>query len=461
MLRRVAMKNSELFFSTLIVLLLTFTLLFFSNEQITLLLPLITIISISFFTLFMLIRREGKIEIFDAGALLIAITALYCSFPLISFAINGFELTPFVDNRLKQQAMTATKMGLFAWNHVTYFAALSFSYLYFRPRQTIHFGVNNLRPINEAEIFIGLVFMAALTAWSIIIPILFGDTFPYFITQLNNNFAALFFVMSIWFFVIAATKWNNNFIKILLFIYILFEFIKLVLGMSGRTWFALHMLAFAMVYHKLINPFSTRQVIVYGSLFLTLFLLFGFIRTGQASLLTIGVGFFTGNEEFTSLFATAYDVNSLIESGEVQEVPLAVWSFDFNQLIPSQFLPFEKIAQTDWYLVLRGWQDDGIGLGFGAIAQGMIGWGKLDLLLRGIVTGAFFGYLHRLINRANISIWTIILYVFLAIKGYNTYRNGTGYILYFIVYQYLPCFLLVKFFLISSNPHSKKLTAYN
>ena len=65
-------------------------------------------------------RVEGKIELFDAGALLIAITSLYSIFPLMSFAFNGFETTVLVDNRFKENQMTASKMGLFAWNHVIY-----------------------------------------------------------------------------------------------------------------------------------------------------------------------------------------------------------------------------------------------------------------------------------------------------------------------------------------------------
>ena len=123
------MKFSEFFYCCVIFLFLSYVFVFLNQEQTALLIPLISLVSIGFFALFYLMRVEGKIELFDAGALLIAITSLYSIFPLMSFAFNGFETTVLVDNRFKENQMTASKMGLFAWNHVIYLASLTFSYL--------------------------------------------------------------------------------------------------------------------------------------------------------------------------------------------------------------------------------------------------------------------------------------------------------------------------------------------
>jgi len=360
---------------------------------------------------------------------------------------------------MKEHAMTSTKMGFFAWNHVVYLLSLALSYLYFRPRdKNIDFKSQRLSAVTPAEILIGFIFMIFLSLYSIVIPIIFGDAPPHFIKQLSNNFSSLFFVMSVWFFAVTLIKSDNGLFRLALIIYLLFEFTKLVLGFSGRTWFALHVLAFALMYHRIIKPFSTKKVLIFAPTFIIVFLLFGYIATGQASVISVGVGFLTGNEEFTAIFNTAYDVYALQELGKIEEIPLAVTTFDINNLIPSQLLPFEKIAQTDWYLIQKGLQDSGIGLGFGAIAQGVLGFGKVDLFLRGIVTGAFFAYLHKKVNKDSISLWTIVLYVFLTISCYQTIRAGTGYILYFIVYQFLPCFLLIRFLLISANPNAAKLS---
>ncbi len=453
-----SVKKSELIFLLSVAFFLAYIFLTFNLNEINLLLPLTAIISIGLISLFVLIRREGRIEIFDSGLILIGITTLYSSFPLFSLAMNGFEITPLVDNRLKEHAVTASEMGAFAWNHVVYLLSLSFSYLYFRPRKkNIDFNNQNLNTISPAEILIGFIFMIILSLYQVLIPIIFGDSQPYFIKQLTNNFASLFFVMSIWFFAVTLIKRDNSLFRLALVIYLLFEFTKLLLGMSGRTWFALHVIAFALIYHRVIRPFSTKEILFFAPTFIIVFLLFGFIATGQVSVISAGVGFLTGNEEFTAIFSTAYDIHMLQSLGTLDEIPLAVLTFDINNLIPSQLLPFEKIAQTDWYLIEKGLQDDGVGLGFGAIAQGVIGLGKIDLFLRGIITGAFFAYLHKLVNKDSINLWTLVLYIFLAINCYQTVRAGTGYILYFIIYQYLPCFLLIRFLLISANPNVARL----
>ena len=126
------MKFSEFFYCCVIFLFLSYVFVFLNQEQTALLIPLISLVSIGFFCPILFNESRRKIELFDAGALLIAITSLYSIFPLMSFAFNGFETTVLVDNRFKENQMTASKMGLFAWNHVIYLASLTFSYLYFR-----------------------------------------------------------------------------------------------------------------------------------------------------------------------------------------------------------------------------------------------------------------------------------------------------------------------------------------
>jgi hypothetical protein len=457
----IKLKKSEITFGASLLFFLFFTFFSFEQNQIDLLLPLVAIISIGFLVLFNLIRREGAIEIYDAGALLIAITILYSFYPLFSFAMNNFETTIMSDNRLKVHGVTSSDMGYFAWNHVVYLISLSVSYLYFRPRKTVLFTNQNLKPVSSAEVAIGFLLMLFLSLYQVVIPALFGDTPPYIIKQLNNNFSALFFVMSIWFFAITLTRIDNNFFKIFLILYITFELIKVITGLSGRSWFVIHIIALALIYHRLIKPFSTKQLVVYIFLFLVVFLLAGFVKTSQASSISGVLGFFTGNEEFTAVFTTAYDLH--IQKNVLQtvgEIPFAVSTFDFNNIIPSQFLPFEKMSQAQWYLYINGWENDGVGFAFGAISQGILGWGKLDLLIRGLVTGTFFGFLHRTVNNKNVSIWSLVFYVFIAIKGYQTFRAGTGYILYFVVYQFLPCYLLIKFLLISSSKRAVNLSKY-
>ena len=77
------------------------------SEHFLLLVSMFSIIIIGFVFIFYLIRIEGRLEVFDAGAILIGITILYSVFPLISFAINGFEVNLFTEGRLRSYGISS------------------------------------------------------------------------------------------------------------------------------------------------------------------------------------------------------------------------------------------------------------------------------------------------------------------------------------------------------------------
>ena len=59
-----------------------------------------------------------------------------------------------------------------------------------------------------------------------------------------------------------------------------------------------------------------------------------------------------------------------------------------------------KIDPADWYLEVVGIQGTGQGLMFGVIAQSIIGWGAVELALRGIALGTLFALMHRAVGFA-------------------------------------------------------------
>ena len=426
------------------------------SEHFFLLFSMFSLITVGLVFLFYLIRIEGRLEVFDAGAILIAITILYSFFPLLSFAVNGFEVNIFTEGRLRSYRISSQEMAEHSVNHLIYIFALTLSYMYFRPQKNlISFENQSFEPINSSEIFIGILFYIALNVALTLLLYAFPENPPYFVRQILNNFSALTFVMSIWFFALTLINRKNKFFASLLFIYLFYEFAKVILGLSGRSWFFIHMLGLFFLYHRIVKPFSGNQIFYIFLIALSSFLLFGYIRTGQASILSVA-GFFTGNEEFSSLFATSYDLKIRLQEFSINEtVPFSVTNFDYIALIPSQFLPFEKIDGPSWYIKLIGLQGTGYGAGFGVISQSIVGFGKVELIIRGILIGFIFSSLHRFVTRKKISIWRLVIYTYFAIQSYHIMRNGTGYLLYFFVYFILPCFFVLKFFSFSSRRFSK------
>lgn len=439
------------------ILTIIFVSLFFAfSEHLFLLVSMFSIITIGLVFLFYLIRIEGRLEVFDAGAILIGITILYSVFPLLSFALNGFEVNLFTEGRLRDYRISSQEMAEHSLNHLIYILSLTISYMFFRPyKNLMAFEKQTFEPINSSEIFIGIIFYVSLNIILTLLVYAFPEDPPYFVRQILNNFSALTFVMSIWFFALTLMNRKNKLFASLLFIYIFYEFIKVISGLSGRTWFFIHMLGLFFLYHRIVKPFSARQIFYLFFIALASFLFFGYIRTGQTSILGVA-GFFTGNEEFSSLFATSYDLKIRLQDMPVNEtVPFSVTNFDYIALIPSQLLPFEKIDGASWYIKLIGLEGTGYGAGFGVISQALVGFGKLELILRGILIGFIFASLHRFVTQNEISIWRLVIYTYFAIQSYHIMRNGTGYLLYFFVYFILPCLFVLKFFTFSSRRFPK------
>ena len=105
------------------------------SEHLFLLISMFLIISVGLLFLLYLVRIEGKLEVFDAGAILIAITILYSLFPLFSFAVNGFEVNIFTEGRLRGYRISSQEMAEHSLNHLFFILALTFSYMFFRPKK--------------------------------------------------------------------------------------------------------------------------------------------------------------------------------------------------------------------------------------------------------------------------------------------------------------------------------------
>ena len=154
--------------------------------------------------------------------------------------------------------------------------------------------------------------------------------------------------------------------------------------------------------------------------------------------------FFSGSNEFTSLFGTNWDLYHRKEIIGSLVVPWQVYWDDLFYLIPSQWLPFEKLSLSQWYLQVIDQYGKGIGFAFGVISQGIVGGGLLELFLRGLLTGFLFAKFHGWYVKRTHLLWALVTYVFIAVKSYYIYRASTAYIFYFVIYHLIPTYLGIK-----------------
>jgi hypothetical protein len=176
-----------------------------------------------------------------------------------------------------------------------------------------------------------------------------------------------------------------------------------------------------------------------GILFLSLLLGYGYFRSYSDS-----IDFSTANE-FQVLMATALHVRDLIESG-LTAPPQVSWS-EVLMLVPQQLLPIEKIDPSNWYLLVSGFADSGSGFMFGVQSQAEIGWGNLELFVRGVVLALVLGFLHRKYSKRPLSFLLLVSYIWLLTTIYYSYRAGTFYWVTFVIFRlliFIGAFLVLR-----------------
>jgi hypothetical protein len=110
-------------------------------------------------------------------------------------------------------------------------------------------------------------------------------------------------------------------------------------------------------------------------------------------------------------------------------------------LVPSQILPITKADPCVGYPVV-----DGIGVGcvLSVISQAVIGFDRIELVVRGLVLGLLFALIHRWYARRQDGYWPTVFYLCLCIWCYYTFRGSTFYFAYYVLYRFLPLVIGVR-----------------
>ena len=119
-------------------------------------------------------------------------------------------------------------------------------------------------------------------------------------------------------------------------------------------------------------------------------------------------------------------------------MPWQIYVSDLYFPVPSQLLPFDKIDPSTWYIDVIGETGSGNGYMFGVMSQAVVGLDWAELVLRGVVLALVLAVLQRWYVRRADGFWPTLLYVFVGIWTYYTFRASTFYGAYFVVYHFLP-----------------------
>ncbi len=239
--------------------------------------------------------------------------------------------------------------------------------------------------------------------------------------------------------------------RLLIFAWLAVEAIIVVGGLGSRSPLVFLVLMIGILYDRFVKRIRPLVALTGAVLFLAGYTIFGFVR-GYSSPEGSNATLLTANNEFEAMFANAFDLYRRAENGTLPPVPPQVRFHDFVAPIPSQILPFEKLDESTWYARVLGIETTGAAYAFGVMAEGAIGWGVLELLLKGMLTGYLLARLQRWYKSNSSKYWVVVIYVYLEVSCYWLFRAGCFYLMPLVLFNVLPFYVAVRLLSARSKP---------
>lgn len=424
--------------------------------------PMLVMANVSVWFVVTLWNRDRALPVFELGPILVAVTVLYAAYPLFAFLMSGSAWTLASDNRLRHWHPDAETLGTFAWGQAGYLISFVAAYLLVRGRAFVR--SDSMRSLSRSATLVVLWLFLVLTTYFAVLSVIYGVTYdpsyrdvrsglvgvprdlPHVLQQFSHNLKGILVILKLCLIAVLVNRWRSPGWRTLLLSWLGIELVATGLGMGARTEAVTLLMAAGLLYHRLVHPLNARVVVVACGGLVAVVLLYGFSRDFASTRVGVGTtaSYWSAANEFQILLGTAYDLHMRQLTGELGPVPWQVYASDALLLIPGQLLPVSKIDPADWYLGVLGYEGRWLGLMFGVTAQAVIGYGWIELVARGAVLGALFALIHRWYVRRARSFWASLLYLYICVWSYYTFRASSFYFLYFILYRFLPTMFLVR-----------------
>jgi hypothetical protein len=430
-----------------------------SREHREVVLPLLVITNAAVFFVASLWGRgdEEPVPLFEIGTVYCAALTVYSLIPFLNYLSAGMSWTGLSDNRLLPYNASPAETGRFAWNYVVYFLSFVAAYLWARDK-----GASQKRAAvisDTPSLILVALPLAALVLYFYLLYVFWGvnanpsyskisdnllnlKRLPLILYQVSSHLRGILLILKMALLILLFERWESKRWRAVLCLWLMLEIAYTILNMGARFETMLLLLSALLFYHRLVRPVRLLQTLAVGVLLIAGFQIMGmarnYINRGERATPPITPrSLASATNEFQSIFATAYDLDRMKKAGQLEDVPAQLYFSDFLMPVPQQLLPLKKIEPSQWYLDRKG-IDGETGYMFGVIAQSVIGFGLLELLLRGIFVGAFFAWVQRWYTRRSTRFLPTLVYVWLCVWSYYTFRASTFYLLSPFIYRVLP-----------------------
>jgi hypothetical protein len=276
--------------------------------------------------------------------------------------------------------------------------------------------------------------------------ILYG---PLWLQQINGKLADINFLLLISIIATITFYIKNKIIFISILFIILTKIISNLIYPGSRGEL-ISLLFLVLIFYNLFHGLSVRKMVFQLTIIFILFMFIGAYRSFENfSDMSVAMNQFnvigSANNEFQSILGTSLHVNEFLKAGI--EIPKILFFNDFLPLLPpQQFLPFHKLSGAEWYLIQIDQNNSGAGFMWSVISQSLIGFGYIEIIIRGLLLGWFLAMTHRWYQRRRLKFIPNIIYVFICLNTLWTFRDTTGAILWSIFWAIIPFVVVLYLF---------------
>lgn len=427
-----------------------------------------TVLAVAFFWTVLSARRQGP-PLADPATLAVLAVTCYTVMPPLQYLLAGGQHTYLSAYPLYVLNPTLREFGGFMWWYVVYLVAFVFSYLAFDSRRTATPFAPNPPDRKTVALLVALWVLISVVMYAIEaiyginlygvydvermydsyevylgMPLLFRQ----FYGIIGHNGIEL--IVKLGLLLTIFLSWGKPVYRWMLYCWLGVTLIRNILWMGARTELVLIFLACIIMYNQFVRRLKIWQMLPIGLCLFVGFLVIGFVR-GQATLGSNLSNFKSNvdsfqltastNTEFQALFGGNYDLLRLKENGDLGKVPLQFTLYDVVMVIPQQLLPFPKLDVQNWIAAraLPGF------FMFSPISQAIIGFGWVELVVRGMLLGFVFAKARLWYARRSRRFWPTLAYFYLIIIAYYTIRGTAFYILIAsYLFRFLPLYLVFR-----------------
>jgi hypothetical protein len=390
--------------------------------------------------------RRSASPFLEVGGAYVAVVTLYTVFPLLVFLANGLAYTRSSDNRLAAARPGPEEVGLIGWYHVLHLVVFAAAYLLARgsggrrprPRAvdtpTLIAAVAGYAAITGYFWFLALFFDLSASSYSE--SYLVAARLPLPLAQLANHLAGARFVLEL--VILAALFADYRRWRWVIGGWLAVLTVGAFMRLGSRTEMVLLWLAAAVMYDLMVRRLGLRRVVLPAAAGLLVFVILGFVRGGGLEKPAV-YDRLLGQTEFEILFGNAFHVNRLVGAGRADPPVGATWA-DLLALVPQQVSPVSKVNPADWYVhtYFPDYAATGGGLAFGTIAESLLGGGLFGVVWRSVLLGLVLARFHARVAAATGRLWPMLLYVWVTVLVYQSFRATTFVLLGLLFYRFLP-----------------------